>query len=65
MQHSPGPFAIRARQGAPDLLHDAVAHRIGMANPFAFDDFDVEIRGLGPDRLLDVNRTHLTSNAPS
>jgi hypothetical protein len=35
-----------------------------MADPFAFDDFDVEIRGLGPDRLLDVNGTHLIPRYP-
>jgi hypothetical protein len=30
-----------------------------MADALAFDDFDVEIRGLGPGRLLDVNCVHV------
>jgi hypothetical protein len=30
-----------------------------MADAFAFDDLDVEIGSLGPDRLLDMNAVHV------
>jgi hypothetical protein len=30
-----------------------------MADPFAFDDLDVEIGRFGPDRLLDMNAVHV------
>jgi hypothetical protein len=49
---------VRLRQNLGDPFHDEVANRIGMAQPFAFDNLNIGFAWQRAGYLLHVNRLH-------
>jgi hypothetical protein len=48
-----GPLQVRSGQRLRDVLHDAVAQRIGMPKALPLDDLHVQIAGRRPSGTLE------------